>query len=366
MKSVLRFILFLVILAAGLAVVYFLRKDGPAAEVVSDPALTEPSQHSILETRDREFTDLVASVLPCVVSIDAIPADAVDPNSQRLKMLFGGQPGTSPSQLGSGVIVSDVGHLVTNFHVINGAGAVRVHLNDGRIMPAKYLGADPRSDVAILKIEAEGLQPAKWGDSDHVRIGQGVFAVGNPLGLQETVTQGIISGKGRRALSEAANEFFQTDTAINQGNSGGPLFGLRGELIGITNMVTTGGQGIAFAIPSNIVRRVFESIRDNGRFIRPWFGTVMRPLTPRLASQLGISTTKGALLVGTYENSPAALAGLMPGDVVISFNNKPIIDHIDLRNRIAESPVGQEVKLQVLRKGGEFSTQATIAAEPSP
>jgi len=366
MKSVLRFILFLVILAAGLAVVYFLRKDGPAAEVVSDPALTEPSQHSILETRDREFTDLVASVLPCVVSIDAIPADAVDPNVQRLKMLFGGQPGTSPSQLGSGVIVSDVGHLVTNFHVINGAGAVRVHLNDGRIMPAKYLGADPRSDVAILKIEAEGLQPAKWGDSDHVRIGQGVFAVGNPLGLQETVTQGIISGKGRRALSEAANEFFQTDTAINQGNSGGPLFGLRGELIGITNMVTTGGQGIAFAIPSNIVRRVFESIRDNGRFIRPWFGTVMRPLTPRLASQLGISTTKGALLVGTYENSPAALAGLMPGDVVISFNNKPIIDHIDLRNRIAESPVGQEVKLQVLRKGGEFSTQATIAAEPSP
>ena len=366
MKSVLRFILFLVILAAGLAVVYFLRKDGPTAEVVSDPALTEPSQHSILETRDREFTDLVASVLPCVVSIDAIPADAVDPNVQRLKMLFGGQPGTSPSQLGSGVIVSDVGHLVTNFHVINGAGAVRVHLNDGRIMPAKYLGADPRSDVAILKIEAEGLQPAKWGDSDHVRIGQGVFAVGNPLGLQETVTQGIISGKGRRALSEAANEFFQTDTAINQGNSGGPLFGLRGELIGITNMVTTGGQGIAFAIPSNIVRRVFESIRDNGRFIRPWFGTVMRPLTPRLASQLGISTTKGALLVGTYENSPAALAGLMPGDVVISFNNKPIIDHIDLRNRIAESPVGQEVKLQVLRKGGEFSTQATIAAEPSP
>ena len=366
MKSVLRFILFLVILAAGLAVVYFLRKDGPAAEVVSDTALTEPSQHSILETRDREFTDLVASVLPCVVSIDAIPADAVDPNVQRLKMLFGGQPGTSPSQLGSGVIVSDVGHLVTNFHVINGAGAVRVHLNDGRIMPAKYLGADPRSDVAILKIEAEGLQPAKWGDSDHVRIGQGVFAVGNPLGLQETVTQGIISGKGRRALSEAANEFFQTDTAINQGNSGGPLFGLRGELIGITNMVTTGGQGIAFAIPSNIVRRVFESIRDNGRFIRPWFGTVMRPLTPRLASQLGISTTKGALLVGTYENSPAALAGLMPGDVVISFNNKPIIDHIDLRNRIAESPVGQEVKLQVLRKGGEFSTQATIAAEPSP
>lgn len=366
MKSVLRFVLFVVILAAGLAVVYFLGKDGPAAEVVSDPALTEPPQHSILETRDLEFTDLVASVLPCVVSIDAIPADAGDPNVQRLKMLFGGQPGTSPSQLGSGVIVSDVGHIVTNFHVINGAGAVRVHLNDGRIMPATYLGADPRSDVAILKIEAEGLQPAKWGDSDHVRIGQGVFAVGNPLGLQETVTQGIISGKGRRALSEAANEFFQTDTAINQGNSGGPLFGLRGELIGITNMVTTGGQGIAFAIPSNIVRRVFESIRDNGRFIRPWFGTVMRQLTPRLASQLGISTTKGALLVGTYENSPAALAGLMPGDVVISFNNKPIIDHIDLRNRIAESPVGREVKLQVLRKGGEFSTQATIAAEPSP
>ncbi len=366
MKSVLRFLLFVAFLALGLAVVYFARKPAPGVELASSPTPSEPVPRSTLETRDREFTDLVASVLPSVVSIDAIPADAVDPNVQRLKMLFGGQAGTAPSQLGSGVIVSDVGHIVTNFHVINGAGAVRVHLNDGRIMPAKYLGADQRSDVAILKIEAEGLQPAKWGDSDQVRIGQGVFAVGNPLGLQETVTQGIISGKGRRALSEAANEFFQTDTAINQGNSGGPLFELRGELIGITNMVTAGGEGIAFAIPSNIVRRVFESIRDNGRFIRPWFGTVMRPLTPRLASQLGVSSSKGALLVGTYENSPAALAGLLPGDVVVSFNNKPIIDHIDLRNRIAESPIGQEVNLQVLRKGGVFSTQATIAAEPGP
>ncbi|MEX1118319.1 MAG: trypsin-like peptidase domain-containing protein [Terrimicrobiaceae bacterium] len=365
MKSVLRFVFFVALLAVGLALVYWLRVGKPSVQAGTAPTPSETSPRSTLETRDREFTDLVASVLPSVVSIDAIPADAVDPNVQRLKMLFGGQAAASPSQLGSGVIVSDVGHIVTNFHVINGAGAVQVHLNDGRIMPAKYLGADPRSDVAILKIDAEGLQPAKWGDSDQVRIGQGVFAVGNPLGLQETVTHGIISGKGRRALSEAANEFFQTDTAINQGNSGGPLFEIRGNMIGITNMVTAGGEGIAFAIPSNIVRRVFESIRDHGRFIRPWFGTVMRPLTPKLASQLGVPTTKGALLVGTYEKSPAALAGLLPGDVIVSFNNKPIIDHIDLRNRIAESPVGQDVTLQVLRKGEEFATRATIAAEPS-
>lgn len=319
---------------------------------------------STLASRDQEFTSLVASVLPSVVSIDAIPADAVDPRVRMLKFMLGGRPGETPPQLGSGVIVSGEGHLVTNFHVIDGAGAIRVHLNDGRIFAARYVGGDRQSDIAILQIDADGIQPARWGDSDAVRIGQGVFAVGNPLGLQETVTQGIISGKGRRAMSEAANEFFQTDAAINRGNSGGPLLDLSGEVIGITNMVAQGGAGVAFAIPSNTVKRVFESIRDHGRFIRPWFGALMQPLTPALAKQLGLASPKGALLLGTYEGSPAALSGLSPGDVVVEFNGKPVIDHIDLRNRVAECAVGQEVRIVAVRAGRETPFTATISREP--
>jgi len=363
MKSLLRFAFFILFLLALLAGIFLLRDRQPVVPTEARPDGRLP-EVSTLASRDREFTNLVASVLPSVVSIDAIPANAVDPRLRMLKFMLGGQPGETPPQLGSGVIISKDGHIVTNFHVIEGAGAIRVHLNDGRTFDAKFVGGDRPSDIAILRVEADGLQPARWGDSDAVRIGQGVFAVGNPLGLQETVTQGIISGKGRRAMSEAANEFFQTDAAINQGNSGGPLLDLSGELIGITNMVAQGGEGVAFAIPSNTVRRVFENIRDHGRFIRPWFGALMQPLTPPLARQLGLASPKGALLLGTYEGSPAALSGLLPGDVVVEFNNKPVIDHIDLRNRVAECEVGRVVRVRAVRKGKDLELSATIAPEP--
>jgi serine protease Do len=357
-KSLFRFAVFLILAAAligGLWLARGMRERGATRD-------TGP----LIEVMDREFTDLVASVLPSVVSIDAIPGGAVDPGARALSLMLGIRPGEVLPQLGSGVIVSADGYLLTNHHVVEGAGAVRVHLNDGRILPARYLGGDHMSDLAVLRIDASDLSPFRWGNSDDVRIGQRVIAVGNPLGLQETVTQGIISGKGRRASSEAANEFFQTDAAINQGNSGGPLLNLRGELIGINNLVTASGEGIAFAIPSNTARRVFESIRDHGRFVRPWFGALMRPLTPMIARQLGMDSVRGALLLGAYENSPAALAGLLPGDVVISFNGRPIVDHIDLRNRVAEAEIGGEVSLVVLRAGREIPLTARIAAEPGP
>lgn len=358
MKSILRFLIFLMGMAVGLAAVQFLRTTRHAA-----PDAVAPDR-SVLEIADREFTDLVARTLPCVVSIDALAPDAGNPHLRMLRYFLGGQVGVPPPQLGSGVIVSSGGHVVTNHHVIEGAGAIQVHLSDGRTLPARVLGADRRSDIAVLQIEGDGLQPARWGDSDRVRIGQRVFAVGNPLGLQETVTQGIISGKGRRTLSEAANEFFQTDAAINRGNSGGPLLDMQGELIGMTNMVTVGSEGIAFAIPSNVVRRVFEGIRDHGQFIRPWFGGVMRALTPGMARQLGLTSTQGALLLGAYEDSPAAAAGFLPGDVIVSLNGKPVTDHIDLRNRIAECAMGDTITLGFIRRGAQATANATIAAEP--
>lgn len=359
MRSLFRFALFAGALAVLLVGAGLWRGKTGSAEA------STPLSTALLEEADRQFTALVASVLPSVVSLDALPAAAVDPRAQLFEMLLGLPPRQAPPQLGSGVIVSEDGHLLTNHHVIERAGAVRVHLSDGRIFPARLVGTDPGTDVAVLKIEAPDLKPARWGDSDAVQLGQKIFAVGNPLGLQETVTQGIISGKGRRDLSEAANEFFQTDAAINPGNSGGPIFNIRGELVGIANMVAAGGEGVAFAIPSNTARRVFESIRRHGRYIRPWFGTYARPLTSALAAQLGLSHTQGALILGTFHGSPAQAAGVQPGDVIIEFNGKPIRDPIDLRNRVAEREPGERVSFRLLRGRQEMVLEAKMAPEPS-
>jgi serine protease Do len=354
MKSLLRFLGFVVLSAALVAAVYFWRKANP-------PQGNAPPLPS-LAALDEEFTSLVAQVLPSVVSINALPATVTDPRALLLRRMMGA-PGPSS---GSGVIVSQEGHIVTNLHVIAGAGAVEVQLGDGRSLPAALVGADSLSDIAILKIEADALRPLPFADSDRVKVGQMVFAVGNPLGLHETVTQGIVSAKGRRAQSEAANEFFQTDAAINPGNSGGPLLNLNGEVIGIANSISLQGQGIGFAIPSNTVRHVFESIRDHGRFIRPWFGAQVfpRPITQQLAAQLRLPDTAGALVLLVFPNSPAEQAGLKPGDVIITYNDKPIRDAIDLRNRVVESEIGQKVLLQIRRGGREFELPVDIAAEP--
>ena len=362
MRSLLRFLVFVLIAAAAVASVYVWKQTQQNG---GDPDTQKTATRgSLLSALDREFTALVNRVLPSVVSIEAVPADSVDPRLQMLRFLFGDNaPGIRPS--GSGVIVSANGHIVTNLHVVNNARAVQVQLADGRTLPAKFVGADSPSDIALLKIEAEGLQALPFGDSDKVNVGQMVFAVGNPLGLQETVTQGIISAKGRRALSEAANEFFQTDAAVNPGNSGGPLVNLEGEIIGINNSISPQGQGIGFAIPSNTVRRVFESIRDHGRFIRPWFGAYMRSLTPQLAQQLGLPDASGVLMLLIYEGSPAEKAGVKPGDVIVEFNGKSIRDLVDLRNRVAETDVGQEIAMRVRREGKELTLQTVVAAEPT-
>jgi serine protease Do len=363
MKSVLRFLLFVFIAAAVVGGLYLWKNPRSKPAPTKGPeigAIDRP----LLASLDREFTTLVNQVLPSVVSIEAIPPDDMDPRIQMLRFLFGGD-GSGARPTGSGVIVSDKGHVVTNLHVVNNASAVQVQLADGRTLSAEFVGADGPSDIAILKIEGEGLQPLPFGDSDKVNVGQMVFAVGNPLGLQETVTQGIISAKGRRALSEAANEFFQTDAAINPGSSGGPLLNLDGEIIGINNSISPQGQGIGFAIPANTVRRVFETIRDHGRFIRPWFGAFMRSLTPQLAQQLGLPDTTGVLVLLAYEGSPAEKGGIKPGDVIVEFNGKSIRDLIDLRNRVAETDIGQKVSMRIRRAGKELSLQTVLSAEPT-
>ena len=360
MRNVLRFLVFVAVAACAVGGIYLWKTAAPAAAA----AMAQPQPPTRLAEMDREFTSLVENVLPSVVSINAIPADAIDPRANLLRSLLGAGPGKTQPDLGSGSIVSKDGFIVTNVHVIENAGAVEVHLNDGRTLPAKFVGADRIADVAVLKIDGGDLQPLAFGDSDDVRTGQMVIAVGNPFGLQETVTKGIISGKGRRMMSEAANEFFQTDAPINPGNSGGPLVDLNGRIIGVNNAVVQNTDGIGFAIPSNTVRRIYENIRNFGHVVRPWFGVVMLPITPAVAAQLGLADSKGALVQATMENAPAARAGLKPGDVILTYNGRPIVDWKDLRNRVAETEPGHEVSVGILRAGRNLKVPVKIEKQP--
>jgi serine protease Do len=309
----------------------------------------------------------VEHVIPSVVSITT----TTPPDREALVRQFFGLGGgnvTPSNKMGSGMIVSSEGYIVTNWHVVNGASQVTVQLSDGRSLPATIAGADRRSDIAVLKINADGLQPIAFGDSELVKVGQMVFAVGNPFGLQETVTQGIISAKGRRTMSEAANEFFQTSTTINPGNSGGPLVDIHGKVIGINNFILSrsgGSEGIGFAIPSNVARRVYEDIVQRGRVIHPWFGVVMRPLTAELAKQLHLPNASGALVVATLAGSPAERGGLIGGDVITAFNGHPIRDGKDLRNRVAEAEVGPPITMEVLREGKPLQLTVIMMEEPA-
>lgn len=324
-----------------------------------------PSGRS-LEAMDKEFTELVDHVIPSVVSITTTTA----PDREALvRQFFGLARGgvAQNNKMGSGMIVSPDGHIVTNWHVINGASQVTVQLSDGRALPARIAGADQRSDIAVLKVDATGLAPIAFGDSESVRVGQMVFAVGNPFGLQETVTQGIISAKGRRTTSEAANEFFQTSTTINPGNSGGPLIDIRGKVIGINNFIISrsgGSEGIGFAIPSNVARRVYDDIVQRGRVIHPWLGVVMRPLNASLARQLGLADTRGALVAATMAGSPAERGGLTGGDVITSFNGHLIRDVKDLRNRVAEAEIGSPATMEILRAGKPLQIKVMTEEEP--
>jgi serine protease Do len=368
------FVLLLALLVGGVAFWRLTRPPSPPYPRISGatggtraPGDREPlATGRSLELMDREFTDLVDHVIPSVVSINTVTA----PDREALVRQFFGLsrgPVTPLSQVGSGMIVSPEGHIVTNWHVVKGASQVSVQLSDGRTLQARLAGADPRSDIAVLKTDAEGLIPIAFGDSEKVRVGQMVFAVGNPFGLQETVTQGIISAKGRRTTSEAANEFFQTSTTINPGNSGGPLIDIHGRVIGINNFIIShsgGSEGIGFAIPSNVARRTYEEIVRKGRVSHPWLGVVMRNLNSRLAVQLGLPDAKGALVAATMAGSPAERGGLAGGDVIVSFNGQPVRDGNDLRIRVAETEIGAPVTLGIQRKGTPL--QLTVSMEEEP
>jgi len=267
--------------------------------------------------------------------------------------------------LGSGVIVQRDGTILTNHHVIDGAEQIQVELTNHRVFKAKVVGSDPPSDLAVLKIDAKDLDALSLGNSDQVRVGDIALAIGNPLGLGQTVTAGIISAKGRATgLSDGSFEdFLQTDAPINQGNSGGALINTRGELIGISSQIlsTSGGNiGIGFAIPSNMARNVLDQILEGGKVHRGQLGVSIQPMTPELASKFGLSDVQGVLVNSVIPNGPAAKAGLRQGDVIVDFNGAAVTDGNTLRNHVASTAPGTKVNLGIFRDHQKQQIQATL------
>ncbi len=289
------------------------------------------------------------------------------------RRFFGDQFGIGPQKreetsLGSGVIVSDQGYLLTNNHVIEGADEIRVGLRDGRSAEAKLVGSDAEADLAVLKIELSDLPVITLGDSDHLRVGDVVMAIGNPFGVGQTVTLGIISATGRSELGISTFEnFIQTDAAINPGNSGGALITARGELIGINTAIfsrTGGSQGIGFAIPMSLAKSSMAQIVEKGYVSRGWLGVEIQELTPQLAESFGIKGEKGIIIAGVLRNGPADKAGLQPGDIITELNGKPIESAHTALNAIAQTAPGQELNVVGLRNGKPLSLEATVAERP--
>jgi len=322
------------------------------------------------------FSEIVKAVSPIVVNISTtktIKRDFAFPEFFEGPFRDFFEPFRAPKKwkkqsLGSGVIISPDGYIITNYHVIERADEIKVTLYDKRDYKGRVIGSDPKTDIAVLKISANGLPAAKWGNSDELQVGAFVLAFGNPYGLSHTVTMGIISALGRADVGIAEYEdFIQTDAAINPGNSGGPLVNIKGELIGINTAIfsrTGGYQGIGFAVPSNMARSVMEHLIKKGKVERGWLGVTIQQVTPELAKQFGIEEPNGALVSDIMRWSPAEKAGLKRGDVIIEFNGRTVRDAETLRNMVAQSEIGTHARLKVIRGGRQIFIDAVIAELP--
>ena len=280
--------------------------------------------------------------------------EGVDPHQQR-------------TSLGSGFIMSDDGYIITNNHVVKDADEIIVRLNDRREFIAEVIGADERSDLAVLKIESKRLPTLKLGDSSRLKVGEWVLAIGSPFGFDHSVTQGIISAMGRSLPNENYIPFIQTDVSINPGNSGGPLFNLQGEVIGVNSQIysrTGGYMGMSFAIPVNVVKDIYQQLKEEGHVSRGWLGVLIQDVTRELAESFGMKKPHGALVAKVLNGSPAEKAGFMVGDVIISFNKDKIGVSSDLPPMVGSTKVGKSVPVEVIRHGKSVSLQVKIAELP--
>lgn len=327
---------------------------------------------------DYGFASVFRPALPAVVSIVSSRIVKVPQtpffNDPFFQQFFGGQFPRRPQEqreegLGSGVIVSPDGYILTNNHVVAKATDIKVMLPDKREFPGKVIGADPKTDIAVVKIAAAGLPTIALGDSSKLQVGDYAFAIGNPFGVGETGTMGIISATGRNGLDiEDYEDFIQTDAAINPGNSGGALLNIRGELIGINTAIISGNsggnQGIGFAIPINMAKNVMEQILKNGRVVRGYIGVMIQEVTPDLAKAFHVPPETGALVGNVEHDSPGAKAGLQRGDVITQLDGKPISGPNDLRLRVGSMTPGTTVHLTILRDGKSKDVNLTLSEAP--
>src|SRR5262245_53503521 len=352
-----------------------------ATDVSGHPAAAGSSEvvdQTAVNPRD-SYASLVAKVAPAVVTVRSDKRVKVSQQQDlpfmddpSFRQFFGdrapqGRPAPEERQraLGSGVIVRADGYIVTNHHVIDGADQITVELSDRRTFQAKLVGSDSPSDLAVLQVEATNLPTLPLGNSEQVKVGDVVLALGNPLGVGQTVTMGIVSAKGRATgLADGSFEdFIQTDAPINQGNSGGALVNTRGELVGINSQILSpsgGNIGIGFAIPANMTRDVMAQLIDTGEVQRGKLGVTIQPVTPEIAASLRLGDVRGALVSSVEAGGPAAKAGVKRGDVIVPINGAPVSDSNTLRNHVAEHKPGTEMKLTVVRNGREESLTAKL------
>jgi serine protease Do len=337
-----------------------------------------------------DFTELAEKQGPTVVNISitsvvhgggamGFPGMPNDENLQEFLRRFGipgmpGMPGQEGGQdyktqsLGSGFIISSDGFILTNAHVVNEADEVLVKLSDKREFKAKIIGADKRTDVALIKIEATGLPKVVVGDPNALKVGEWVAAIGSPFGLENTMTAGIVSAKGRALPQENYVPFIQTDVAINPGNSGGPLFNLRGEVVGVNSQIYSksgGSMGLSFSIPIDVAIDISNQLKATGRISRGWLGIGIQEVTKDLADSFGLKQTNGALIAGVEKNSPADKGGLEAGDIILKFDGKPIVTSSDLPRVVAATKPGKTVPVEIVRKGTNKTLQLGVGEMPN-
>lgn len=340
-------------------------KEAPVIEVVEFP---------------KSFADLVDKVQPAVVNISTtttlrVPGNPFqhffgqnrnDPFGDLFEDFFGAIPDRELKQrsLGTGFIIDKSGLIITNNHVVERADEIKVKLSDRREFKATVIGRDLKTDLALIKISSpfERLPVITLGDSEKIRVGDWVLAIGNPFGLEQTVTKGIISATGRAIGSGPYDNFLQTDAPINPGNSGGPLINLRGEVVGINTAIVPGGQGLGFAIPSNMAKEIATQLKEKGEVSRAWLGVSMQKLTPELASSFGRQNTAGALVTDVVRQSPAERAGIKPGDIITAFSGRTITETNDLARIVAVTPIDKEIPVNIFREGKEIRLLVRLEA----
>ncbi len=349
------------------------------------PALRQavPATTAGAEALQSAFVSVAERVRPAVVHIGtvqvararrppAVPGPFADDPAFKdfFDQFFGRGPGRREEfhqpGLGSGVIIDKRGYVLTNLHVVRGADGVTVRLASKEEFRGRIVGTDSKTDLAVIRFEPGApVTVATLGNSDTLRVGEWAIAIGNPFGLDQTVTVGVVSATGRADVGIATYEnFIQTDASINPGNSGGPLVNLKGEVIGINTAIVATGQGIGFAIPANMVKRVTNQLIDRGRVTRGWIGVAMQPLTTELAQSLGLRDTHGAVVARVYPGSPAATAGLQQNDVIVAFDGTTVDDYHHLQRLSADAEVGKTVPVGVVRNRERRTLQLTIAEAP--